>query len=100
MSNWKIGQKLVCVNNECDCPFMKMPSIGEIVTISGWSTYFKGAIHLREYPVGSNGRVNAYWSIHFRPIQGEPAKAELLNSFREVVESPDCPINVPQTETS
>lgn len=100
MSNWKIGQKLVMVEN---CPKSwdyPCPVKGDIVTFDGNEHY--GLIYLAEYinlhPV--HGFRFAINPCFFRPLQGESAKAELLSSFREVVEAPDCPINVPQTETS
>lgn len=102
MSNWKIGQKLVFIgcNGYCGYPNL-LPKKNQIVTISGFSE--NGNIELEEFnipnPYSEKGDRIAYYHHNFRPLQGEPAKSELLSSFREVVESPDCPINVPQTET-
>lgn len=99
MSNWKIGQKLVCIDpSGFQCKEID-PKLGEIVTFDGLSPYGYGSIFLKEYTRYHIDARVAFMPFRFRPLQGEPAKAELLSSFREVVESPDCPINVPQTET-
>lgn len=101
MSNWKIGQKLVCIDDSHFTDKSNAPQEGDIVTFDGYAQGIDlGGIYLVGYTKIFRSNRVAYLPKRFRPLQGEPAKAELLSSFREVVESADCPINVPQTETA
>ena len=97
--NWKIGQKLVCIQNTPKSWDYACPVKGEIVTCDGFDG--NGMVYLVEYaalhPVGKFRFAMATFLL--RPILGESAKSELVSSFKEVTETSDLPISVPQTET-
>ena len=100
--NWKIGQKLVYIGCGGFCGFPHLlPKKGEVVTVCGVTKL--GNLELIEYdiknPYHPERRI-AYCPKWFRPLLGESARTELIISFVEVTETSDCPINVPQTETT
>jgi hypothetical protein len=99
--NWKIGQKLVCIDNSTSVYGIPKPKNGEIVTYDGHGIY--GGFYLLEYAeqypnIFKGGRAEFGYD-RFRPLIGESAKSELVSSFKEVTETSDCPM-IPETETA
>jgi hypothetical protein len=100
--NWKIGQKVVCINqglwkNKKFGYHNKGPKYGEVCEISA---FIDGYLLLIGYEDVHGDDFTATFSpTHFRPLLGKSAKSELVSSFKEVTETSDLPISVPQTET-
>lgn len=100
--NWKIGQKLVCIGHVGNNDYIVCPDINEVVTCSSFKDDPLGVAHvgLVEYPISKRGFKQYFNTCNYRPLLGESARTELISSFVEVTETSDCPINVPQTETT
>lgn len=86
--NWKIGQKLVCIQDDWDPWFTGKVRKGDIVTYDGPGVF--GHFKIREE------FDTFYHSDRFRPMLGDSAKQELISSFTEVTETSDLPIRSPQ----
>ncbi len=96
---WKVGQKLVCIGsgkwrNDWG-EEGSGPRNGEIVTYEGPAPY--SGIYLVEYRGSKRGVRECWHPSLFRPILGNDAKSELINSFKEVTETSDMPIKQPET---
>jgi len=102
--NWKIGQKLVCIEDNSVVAIMlglRVPKKDEIVTYDG-ETGMMDTIFLVEYNYTHLGFKNPGSRFNmarhcFRPILGQSATAELVSSFIEITETSDLPIRSPQT---
>lgn len=92
--NWKIGQKLVCVER-IKWSIGYGPNKDDVVTIHSINHLY-GAIYFQFYEYRNSGGP-CYCSIYFRPAIGPSAKSELIEKFVEVEEKSDCPIQVPET---
>lgn len=90
--NWKIGQKLVCVNDRwLNTAFGGKVKKGDIVTYAG------DAPDSSHFITAEEGDVWYYDKSKFQPIiTRKDAKQNLISQFIEVVESPDCPITTPE----
>jgi len=93
--NWKIGQKLVSLQNQKELTVHGIgPSKDEVVTFDGVDG--SGYVLLSEYNIpNAYGQRFAVAAHTVRPLLGDSAKSELINSFKEVTETSDCPINEP-----
>lgn len=98
---FKVGQKLVYVDNGKDWELGTgiSPKIGEIVTIHSFCEVYAGYLNIVGYIYDKRGYPQSFGDTNFRPLLGALAKSELINSFKEVTETSDCPINVPEKET-
>lgn len=102
--NWKIGQKLVCIEDDWTYGIagISAPKLGDIITFDGFVDCYEGLfLFLKEYNIKArthNGR-KSYRASFFRPLLGESAVSELVSSFKEVTETSDCPM-IPETETA
>lgn len=100
--NWKIGQKLVCINpygwtdTDLNIPNPHGPRYKDIVIFDGMHDdrhiYLVGYIRMDDH----YGR-EAYDKKEFVPINTISATSELIEKFVEVEEKSDCPIQVPET---
>jgi hypothetical protein len=91
MSNFKIGEKVVCINSfyskilNCE-DLENNPKINEIVTICG--LYENGEyLYISEYPFNEIGNKQVFDSSKFRKIDHQFAEdvcAELIANFKEV----------------
>ena len=90
--NWKIGQKLVCIESGwIGSPHIPEPKKDEVYTFAG-DGKTSGTIRLKEF--ASNF---SYAAICFRPVtERRDAVKSLTSTFIEVVETADCPIQTPQ----
>jgi len=95
--NWKIGQKLVCINDAWVPKFDYQPKKGDVLTFDGYSGKHDW-IYTKEIFMDCGTKWAATASF-FRPLIGESAKSELVSSFKEVTETSDCPM-IPETETA
>ena len=95
--NWKIGTKLVCVNDtRWTISEKPKPVYGEIVTYDGHES--ESFVYLKEYKGKGDtidGRICFRYEC-FRPLLGQSAKSELVSSFTEVTETSDLPIKQPE----
>ena len=95
--NWKIGQKLVYIDNGMKWSFGQgnEPKIGEIVTIYSIGIV-PGTLQIIGYLTDPKGIKQHFSFNNFRPLLGQSAKSELVSSFPEVIETSDLPIRSPQ----
>ena len=92
--NWKIGQKLVCVESSNGSSYFHV-KCDDIVTFNGYGfEYPRHIVKLLEADPGDR-----FLERMFRPLLGDSAKAELISSFTEIKEGSDLPIRTPQPET-
>ena len=88
--NWKIGKKLVCIDTNWVHGYSPI-KIGDVVTTASTPYLFDG-----EWAVWIKEDMNCpCYAWHFRPLLGESAKSELINSFKEITETSDMPIREP-----
>lgn len=98
--SWKIGQKLVCVD---DTQFLWpniAPKKGEVVTYDAGDEVIRGydVFFLKEYNYRTpSGYRIMFAKFLFVPVNNASAKSELIEKFVEVEEKSDCPIQVPET---
>jgi len=76
------------------------PKKGDIVTYDGYSAVFDG-IYLKEYDYRDTGIFMGdgrpvFHPDFFRPLLGDSAKSELVSSFKDVTETSDIPIQIPE----
>lgn len=93
--NFKIGQKLIVVDDSNPTYPHIMPKKGTIVTYDGVG-HTLGGIFLKEYTQKAVFQRACYWAWRFRPLINISAIDELINT-QTVKETSDYPIQIPET---
>jgi len=87
MSNFKIGEKVVCVGrfyseNPKEEKYANDPKVNEIVTID--KLYYDGDLILKEYKFAKNGVIQSFNPAKFRKLDHQFAEdvcAKLIEEF-------------------
>lgn len=95
MSAFKAGQTVVFVGNGNLRPdwLSFYPKKGTEVVIHSLSDTFSGYLRIEGYLENKDGIKRAHFDPnHFRPLLGQDATKDLINSIIEVVETSEYPI--------
>lgn len=102
MSNFRVGQRVVCVDGRwaclCGCGLNGFgPKKEEVVTCDGDDPTHSGYVYLREYSTTIGGKRASFDARQFRPIIEQSLTAELAEKLTEsIVEERPEHVNEPQ----
>jgi hypothetical protein len=84
--SFKIGQKVVFINNVGADPDCVLPQLHEVVTVKGYCRIYRDHLDIIEYPVDKFGAPQCILAARFRPVDYSFGE-ELCSSLEENVKT-------------